>query len=221
MTRTTAVLIALFAMIAAACVAFGAYFAYATLLNANRAAVEARFAITAQRIGATAELASGLGIALPAQQTLPDLLRREARIDTAIRAIDVADERGHVLFSSDPDRAGRDEPAHPADSVSRVMENDLEARIGRVIVHYDPVILAAGAEALAADLRFIAIPTLAAAALATIAVGLLLAASLRRSLRRAADPGSWPEPARAALASVDAAHAAVLKRDASPAGGRP
>lgn len=218
MTRTTVVLIALFAMIAAACVAFGAYFAYATLLTANRTAVEARFAITAQRISSTGELASSLGIALPAQQTLTDLVRREARIDPAIRAIDVTDERGRVLFSSDPARVGRDEPARPPDSVSRVMENDLEARIGRVIVHYNPVVLAAGAKALAADLQAIALPTLAAAALATIAVGLLLAAALRRSLRRAANPAQWPEPARAALASVDAVHAAALTGQAAAGG---
>ncbi|MGU3494995.1 hypothetical protein ACLBXM_13210 [Xanthobacteraceae bacterium A53D] len=219
MTRTTFVLIGLFAMIAAACVAFGAYFAYATLLTANRSAVEQRFAITAQRIGMTAELANGLGIALPAQTTLADLIRREQRIDPAIRIIDVTDERGQVLFSTDPARAGRIEAARPPDSVSRVMENDLEARIGRVIVHYDPVVLARGAEALAEDLRVIAVPTLAAAALATIMVGLLLAALLRRSVRRASDPVSWPQPALAALASVDAAHAAALTGKASGAAG--
>ena len=42
MTRTTLWLIALFALIAAACVAFGAYFSYVTLLNAHRWTVVAK-----------------------------------------------------------------------------------------------------------------------------------------------------------------------------------
>ncbi len=209
MTRTTAVLIGLFALIAAACVAFGAYFSYATLLNANRAAVEARFAITAQRIAGTAELASSLGIGLSSQQTLTELLQREARIDPAVTTIDVADEHDLVLFSSDPKRIGHGDSARAAATVARVIENDIGKRIGWVVVHYNPGVLAEGAEALARDLRVIALPTLAAAALATVAVGLLLAAGLKRAVRRAADPASWPAPARAALASADAAYAAA------------
>ncbi len=209
MTRTTAALIVLFAVIAAACVAFGAYFSYATLLNANRAAVEARFAITAQRIAGTAELASSLGISLPAQQTLSDLLRREARIDPAVQSIDVADEHGLVLFSSDPARVGTVEAGRPPATVVRPIENDIGARIGRTVVHYNAAVLVAGAEALASDLRVIAVPTLGAAAFATIAVGLLLAAGLNRAVHRAADPAFWPPAARAALASADAAYAAA------------
>ena len=89
-------------------------------------------------------------------------------------------------------------------------------RIANVVVHYNATVLAQGAEALAEDLRGIAVPTLAAAALATIAVGLLLAAGLKRAVRRAADPASWPAAARAALASAEAAHAT-----AGPSVGRP
>ncbi len=230
MTRTTAVLIGLFAMIAAACVAFGAYFSYATLLNANRAAVEARFAITAQRVAATAELASSLGIALQAQQTLGDLLQREARIDAVVTTIDVTDEHDLVLFSSNPQRIGNTDPGRAPATVARPIENDIGKRIGKVVVHYNPAVLAQGAEALAEDLRGIAVPTLAAAALATVAVGLLLAAGLKRAVRRAADPASWPAAARAALASAEAAHAAAGPSPvrsaapdvtgAGPAGGR-
>lgn len=206
MTRTTLWLIALFALIAAACVAFGAYFSYVTLLNAHRAAIEARFGITAERLAGTAERASSLGIALPAQATLADLLRREAEIEAAIASIDVVDERDVVLFSSDPGRVGQADPKVRS-AVSRRITNDLGAAIGRVEVRYDPATLAAGSAALADDLSVIAIPTLAVACLATILVGLLLAMSLRRSALRAAEPAFWPPAARAAYEAVSQVHA--------------
>lgn len=207
MKRTTIGLIALFALIAAACVAFGAYFSYVTLLNAHRHAIESRFAISAERISGVAEMASSLGIALPAQTTLTDLLRREAGIEASILSIDVTDEKGVALFSSDPRRIGEPSPVTRGLSVGQPIENDLAATIGRVVVRYNPKVLAAGANALEADLQFIALPTLLAACFATIAIGLLLAAGLRRAAVRAQDPASWPAAARAALAAADAAHA--------------
>ncbi|MEP9349056.1 hypothetical protein [Xanthobacter sp. KR7-225] len=206
MTRTTLWLIALFALIAAACVAFGAYFSYVTLLNAHRAAIEARFGITAERLAGTAERASSLGIALPAQATLADLLRREAEIEAAIASIDVVDERGVVLFSSRPERVGAADPK-VRNAVSRRITNDLGVAIGRVELRYDPATLAVGSAALADDLSVIAVPTLAVACLATILVGLLLAMSLRRSALRAAEPSSWPPAARAAFEAVSQVHA--------------
>ena len=198
MIRTTLGLIAVFALIAAACVAFGAYFSFITLQNAHRQAVESRFAITAERIAQTAQFSAGLGIALPAQETLGAMLPREQRLDSAITTIDVADRKGQVLFSSDPSRLNllTQQPLHHA--ISRPIDTDLGIVIGHVIVHYDTVILAAGDAALSARLRAIALPTLGAAALATILIGLLLAAALRRSARRAADPALWPPGGRSA-----------------------
>lgn len=201
MTRTTLWLIALFALIAAACVAFGAYFSYVTLLNAHRSAIEARFAITVERLAGTAQRAASLGIALPAQTTLGEYLRREAEIEPAITSIDVADDHGTVLFSSDPKRVGLVE-AQPQRSVSHRITNDIDATIGRVELHYDSKVLAAGSAALEKDLTVIAIPTLAAAFLATILIGLLLALGLRRAARRAAEPASWPPAAKAAFAAT-------------------
>ncbi|OYZ92450.1 MAG: hypothetical protein B7Y01_01745, partial [Xanthobacter sp. 17-67-6] len=112
MIRTTLGLIALFAMIAAACVAFGAYFSYVTLQNAHRNAVEARFSITAERIAATAQFAASLGIALPAQTTLSELVAREAggtrvyvklhpaqRIETAAMVRALARKTGNLVIS--------------------------------------------------------------------------------------------------------------------------
>jgi len=209
MIRTTIGLIGLFAIIAAACVAFGAYFSFITLQNAHRKTVESGFAITAERIATTAQFAASLGIALPAQTTLAGLLRRESDLEDAIRRLDVTDKDGTVLFSSDPARAGVREPAAPAHAVSRRIENDLAAVIGHVVVHYDPAAMAKGAAALSEDLRFIALPTLLGAALATIVIGLLLAADLKRAVRRAADPATWPAAARSALASVQTVHGQI------------
>lgn len=205
MTRTTLWLIALFALIAAACVAFGAYFSYVTLLNAHRSAIEARFAITVERMVGTAQRAASLGIALPAQTTLADVLRREAEIEPAIAAIDVVDERGVVLFSSDATRVGVAEMPTPR-AVSRPIISDIGTAVGRVELRYDPAVLASGAATLERDLLVIAIPTLLAACVATVIIGLLLAFSLRRAARRAAEPASWPPAARAALAAASEVH---------------
>ncbi|MDE1568519.1 hypothetical protein [Aquabacter sediminis] len=215
MTRTTVGLITLFALIAAVCVAFGAYFSFITLQNAHRQAVEARFAITAERIAQTAQVAEALGIALPTQETLTAVLRREQRLDAVIRSIDVVDRKGQVLFSSAADRVGTSEPRRPTDSVSAGIENDLAALIGQVVVRYDPHALEAGAKALSEDLWRIAIPTLAGAGIATLLIGLLLAFGLKRAVRRAWDPGSWPPAALSARAAADAAHAALVTPEAS------
>lgn len=209
MTRTALWLIGVFALIAAACVAFGAYFSSVTLVNAYRSAVEARFAVTASRLAAVVERASSLGIALPAQATLPALLEREARIEPALQSIDLVDERGVVVFSSVASRVGAASEKKPPHSVRRVVLNDFDAPIGQVLLRYDPQVLAEGEGALQRDLWRIAWPALAGACLATIAIGLLLAVALRRAALKAADPARWPPAARAALAEAQSAHARV------------
>ncbi|MDI4657783.1 hypothetical protein [Xanthobacter autotrophicus] len=215
MARTTLGLIAVFALIAAACVAFGAYFSYVTLLNAHRSVIEARFGIAAERVADVAEQAASLGIALPAQSTLTSLLDREARVEPAIRSMDLADERGIVLFSSDPARLGIAEAQDGGRGLTRPVRNDLNEVVGHVVVRYDPQILAAGAAALGNDLKVIALPALIGAGVATIVIGLLLAALLRRAVRRAADPGAWPPAARAALAAAERVHNEVAGKSRS------
>lgn len=207
MTRTALWLIGVFALIAAACVAFGAYFSSVTLVNAYRSAVEARFAVTAERMAGVVERAASLGIALQAQATLPALLAREARIEPALLSIDLVDEHGAVVFSSDAGRVGTTPELAPRHAVRRVARNDLDEPIAQVVMRYDPQVLAAGGESLRADLWRIAWPSLIGACCATVAVGLLLAMALRRAAQRAADPARWPPAARAALADVEAAHA--------------
>ncbi|MDQ0506287.1 hypothetical protein [Xanthobacter agilis] len=207
MTRTALWLIGVFALIAAACVAFGAYFSSVTLVNAYRSAVESRFAVTAERLAGVVERAASLGIALPAQATLAGVLEREARIEPSLRSIDLVDERGVVVFSSDAGRIGASFERAPASTVRRTARNDLDAPIGQVVMRYDPQVLDAGGAALRADLWQVTWPALIGACCATIVVGLLLAMSLRRAARRAADPAHWPVAARSALAEADAAHA--------------
>lgn len=209
MTRTALWLIGVFALIAAACVAFGAYFSSVTLVNAYRSAVEARFAVTAARVATVVERAAALGIALPAQTTLPALLEREARIEPALLSIDLVDERGSVVFSSVPSRVGAVAEKAPPHAVQKPALNDFDAPIGRVVMRYDPQVLAAGEAALQGDLWRIAWPALVCACGATIAIGLLLAVALRRAAQRAADPTRWPAAARSALAEAEAVHAEV------------
>ncbi|MFG1345751.1 hypothetical protein V5F59_12720 [Xanthobacter autotrophicus DSM 431] len=217
MTRTTLGLIAVFALIAAACVSFGAYFSYVTLLNAHKATVEARFVITAQRVADVAGQAASLGIALPAQQTVSEILSRESRIEKAVQSMDLVDERGTVLFSSDPARPGVPAADGGGGRVVAPVRNDLGQTIGSVVVRYDRAILATGADALGGDLQRIALPTLGGACLATILIGMLLAAALRRAVRRAAEPALWPPAAKAALAAAASVHRRV---GVDPEGGR-
>jgi len=211
MTRTALWLIGVFALIAAACVAFGAYFSSVTLVNAYRSAVESRFAVTAERLAGVVERAASLGIALPAQDTLPGLLAREARIEPALLSIDLLDERGTVVFSSDAARMGGASEKAPLHAVRRPVLNDFNLPIGQVVMRYDPRVLALGEAHLRADLWQLAWPALIGACCATVAVGLLLAVALRRAALRAADPARWPPAARAALDEANAIHAQAAK----------
>lgn len=217
MTRTALWLIGVFALIAAACVAFGAYFSSVTLVNAYRSAVEARFAVTAARVAAVVERASSLGISLPAQTTLPALLEREAGIEPALLSIDLVDERGAVVFSTVPTRVGTVAEKAPPHTVQKAALNDFDVPIGRVVMRYDPQVLATGEAALQQDLWRIAWPALVGACGATIAIGLLLAVALRRAAQRAADPARWPAAARSALAEAEAVHAEAGRAPVEPA----
>lgn len=210
MKRIASVLTLVFALITAACVTFGAYFSYVTLLGADRATLEERFAVTALRVSSTAELASSLGISLNDQSTLADLVQREAVLDRAVRSIDVSDERGRVIFSSDPAREGTTLPDRSPATVRRFIENDIGTRIGRVSVTYDPAVLQRDAERLATDIRTYAVPAVILAALITLLAGALVLRGVQRALRHGGNAAAWPSAAQDALARVDTAHAAAF-----------
>ncbi|MFK8252751.1 hypothetical protein [Ancylobacter terrae] len=217
MIRTALTLIVLFAVLVAACVAFGGYFAYGTLVGAYRDVLQSRFAISTERIAAAAERAGALGIALRSQTTLPALLAQEAGLDPLVRRIEVHDEARQRLFSSD---AGGG--AAGGIALARPIRTDTGRVAGEVVLVYDPVGVEVGAAALWDRVRFYTLLAVVFAVVATLAAGLALALTLRRAVARASDAATWPEPARRALVDADAVHADVARRleaDAVAAGG--
>ncbi|WP_420226819.1 hypothetical protein [Pigmentiphaga litoralis] len=224
MTRTVSGLLALFALVAGACIALGAYFTYGALVAAHRDALESRYVLAAQRVAGTAELAASFGIALPAQTTLTPLIEREARLDASIVALDVLDASRTVLFSTRPDRVGH--AATPlGEDVVRPIRNDLGRDIGRAVVHYDDAAALQARASLARQIRTVAIPAALVASLGTLLIGWVLARRLHGRAVRAADPVSWPAQAHDALDDVAAVHARLAARldagDAALYGARP
>lgn len=211
MTRTVSGLLALFALVASACILLGAYFTYGALVSAHRDALESRYVLAAQRIAGTAERAASFGIALPAQSTLAALTEREARLDAGIVALDVVDEIRSVVFSTQAARVGQMAPSLGVE-VTRPIRNDLGREIGWVVVQYDDAAALAARHALARQIRGVAIPAALAACLGTLLIGWLLARRLHARARRAADPATWPVHAHEALDDIAATHARLAAR---------
>lgn len=211
MTRTVSGLLALFALVAGACIALGAYFTYGALVAAHRDALESRYVLAAQRVASTAELAASFGITLPAQTTLTPLIEREARLDASILTLDVLDASRTVLFSTRPDRVGR--AATPlGEDVVRPIRNDLGRDIGRAVVQYDDAAALQARASLARQIRTVAIPAALVASLGTLLIGWLLARRLQGRALRAADPASWPAQAHDARDDIAVTHARLAAR---------
>ena len=220
MTRTVSGLLALFALVAGACIALGAYFTYGALVAAHRDALESRYVLAAQRVAGTAELAASFGITLPAQTTLTPLIEREARLDASIVTLDVLDASRTVLFSTRPDRVGQ--AATPVgEDVVRPIRNDLGREIGRAVVQYDDAAALQARASLARQIRTVAIPAALAASIGTLLMGWVLARRLQNRAVRAANPASWPVQAHDAMDDIAATHARLAARlgvgDAAPA----
>ncbi|MEZ0214990.1 MAG: hypothetical protein ACAH27_18875 [Xanthobacteraceae bacterium] len=212
MTRTALSLILVFALVVGACVACGSYFAYVGLIAAHRQVLQSRFDISMERVATAAERAASFGIALRAQTTLPTLLADEARLDPLVRGIAVRDERGETLFANAATEA-------TGVALRRPIRNDLGKAIGEVSLVYDAAALEQGAAELRASLSGAAMAATGFGALCTLIVGAVMALLLRRALHRAADPATWPEPARRALADAEAVHAKVAHTLEGPAAG--
>ncbi|MCB1886333.1 MAG: MFS transporter [Rhodocyclaceae bacterium] len=80
--------------------------------------VEARVLAAGRELARSVERAQGLGLNLAELDTLPALLERHRAVDPLIGTIDVFDEAGQVIASSEPARAGAAVP----DAVRRVAE---------------------------------------------------------------------------------------------------
>ena len=72
--------------------------------------VEARVLAAGRELARSVERAQGLGLYLAELDTLPALLERHREVDPLIGSIDVFDEAGHVIASSDASRTGATVP---------------------------------------------------------------------------------------------------------------
>ncbi|MCB1955593.1 MAG: MFS transporter [Rhodocyclaceae bacterium] len=72
--------------------------------------VEARVLAAGRELARSVERAQGLGLNLAELDTLPALLERHREVDPLIGSIDVFDEAGHVIASSDASRTGATVP---------------------------------------------------------------------------------------------------------------
>lgn len=186
--RVLAVLVTVLAAVAGGFAALGGYFAYETLLKAERRALESRFELTAQRVVSTAQRAASYGIALPAQTTLPELLRREAALDPAVQRIDVVDLSGRLLFSSQPLDAGSAAPSREGvRAVQRPVLDDLGQPTAQVQLWFDRQLFDSPAQRLGQALGGPVWQAAALAAALTLALGLGMGGRLRRAARRLDD----------------------------------
>lgn len=176
------ILLAVFVGLSCAFMATGAYFAYDALRKADQAAVDSRFALAVGRVVASVERAASYGITLPAQETLSELLMREAALEQEIRSIDVRDSQGRVLFSSDTARVGRvvvspvprDTSVDGLRHISSTIRDDLGQPIGIAEVLVDNSKQQASEQRLAEALRKRSWPALMLAGLGTLLGGLAL-----------------------------------------------
>ena len=169
--RSMGFLVALFVLVCGLFMAIGAYFAYDTLLKAERQAVESRFALATQRVAVSAERGASYGVALAAQTTLSEVLAREAALDPAIRSFDVVDTRGKILFSSDTARAGQPSLEDDTRRVTQPIRDDLGNAVGLAQIRFERRFLNAAAPRLAAAILAAAWPAVLLACLLTLAGG--------------------------------------------------
>lgn len=163
--------VVLSALIAAAFLALGAYLSYETLATAAGATVRSRFELTAQRVVSTIQRAQSTGLNLSAQATLPAMLLREKSQESAINRLDVADEQGRILYSTDPDRQGQPAGTAVPSSIETHVLDDTGVSVGRVLVTYNTGLLTGLEQSLALGIRVALWPLLALAFAGTLLMG--------------------------------------------------
>lgn len=183
--RGIAALVLVFAAVVGAFTALGAYFAYDTLLKAERSALQSRFELAAQRVVATAQRAASYGIALPAQTTVGDLLRREVSLDNALQRIDIADPSGRLIFSSrEIGPQGAPPSREGVRSVKRPILDDLAQPIAEVQVWFDRRLFDDPVQRLRTAIGPVAWQAALLASALTLIGGTVLGLRLRASVRR-------------------------------------
>ena len=160
----------LFSVLIALCLAVGTWMTEGALLKAYRGILESRFAIALDRVAEGATHAAALGVALDSQEdTLGAALRRELQLDPDIAGMAVEDTRGQRLHD-----AGSVSDPVPADALHQTMLDDLGLPIGRIVLQYDPAVLASPSADIRDALRGHAGPVVAGAALLGLLAVLLL-----------------------------------------------
>jgi hypothetical protein len=193
------------ALVTSLAIGLGAYLNYGSVRASYVGLIDARMTRSGEGIAADIETALSLGLPLAGQQTLKGLLAREQASDPLIASIDVLDDTGAVLFSSDPARVGRDARGTGVDEdeLPRVIPivNDFGARVGTVALRADR---SAMSRALGEAARAIIGVAILALIAALAVVGLCTLVLLRRLTAEivALDPESGGADALPSLAEV-------------------
>ena len=170
--RAMLYLVAAFVAVTGAFMLIGAYFAYDTLLKAERRAIESRLVLAAGRIAAGAERAAALGIPPPEQVVLAEVLQREIVLDPVIQSFDVTHKQGLILFSSAAARQGQVAVKDGSLLVTQPIRDDLGQALGRVEVRFDSAVLHPSAKRLSTAILHAIWPSLILACLITLLGGL-------------------------------------------------
>lgn len=167
MTKVTTALALTVALVAAAAIALSAFLNYGAVRVSYKEALASRFTIVTERVGEIIEKALSLGLPLAGQDTLAALLPREQGGDPLVTSLDVVNDLGLVLFSSDPARVGMklpvDETGIP--HYRRDIATDFGVGAGAVVLRASASAIDAGLEQVAGDLRQAALLTSLAAML--------------------------------------------------------
>lgn len=167
MTKVTTALALTVALVAAAAIALSAFLNYGAVRVSYKESLAQRFTIVTERVGEIIEKALSLGLPLAGQDTLAALLPREQAGDPLVVSLDVINDRGQVLFSSDPARVGTivpdDEPQTP--HYRRDIATDFGVGAGAVILRASGKAIDDGLEQVAGELRQTALLTSLAAML--------------------------------------------------------
>lgn len=185
MIRLAVRILPVFAMIIGFAVALAAYMNFSGVRTAYLDLVHARMEMIAGAVATDIAAASSIGIALPEQSTLPDLLARQAAADPLLRSIDVTGGDGTILFSSDAARVGAALSGDgPVLLHSVQITNDLGGLVGTIIVRLDRAGIDAALERLRLDIFASALPAGLGAIGAGCLMALLLLSGLYRRARR-------------------------------------
>lgn len=203
-----------FAVIVGFAMFLAAYMNFSGVRSAYLDLIRSRMSMMADGIGNDISAAHALGIRLTEQTTLPDLLARQAAADPLTLSIDVADDGGKVVFSSDGTRVGSPDGAG-ADTLAFRQEervvNDFGAPVGAVVIRLDRGAMDKEIDRLRLDIVNGAIPAGLAAVAAGCLICLLLLTRLHERVRRSIDQNPDDDPIRRASAEMER-----LRPDVSP-----